>query len=393
MTIDNTKEYILNFGPHHPSTHGVLRLILKMQGETIKSCVADIGYLHRGVEKILENKKWLSITPFLDRLDYLAPLHTEHAYVIALESTLNIEVPERALYIRTIFDELTRIASHIMAIGCATHDIGMLSLFLYCFEEREKILKIFENTTGARMHLNYYVVGGLFNDITNNIIQQIMEFLSGIHEFLENVQVMALNNRIFKNRTVNIGTISKSMAVEYGLTGPNARASGLKTDIRQEKPYGAYRNISFETPTLDNGNCYDRFKIRYLEIIQSISIIQQCIKKLPDGPIHNHIVIQLLNNKSLMHNTPKEAIYSYFFENGLDLPKKLKIYRSVEGARGEIGIFISVESERSKPYRMHIRSPSFPHIQILEQLLIGTQIADVPSILGSLDFLMGDCDR
>lgn len=266
MAFQPEKEYILNFGPHHPSTHGVLRLILKMRGETVMSCVPDIGYLHRGVEKIVEHKKWLSIIPFLDRLDYLAPLHAEHAYVLAIEAALKIDVPRRALYIRTIFDELTRISSHIMALGCMTHDIGMLSLFLYGFEEREKIMEIFEQATGARMHLNYYVPGGVFKDISNEIIGKIDSFLNGIHFYLEAVDVMAIHNRIFQNRMVGIGEISPSMANEYGLTGPNARASGIKRDLRKSNKYGVYNEVDFDVITTLEGDCYARFNIRVEEI-------------------------------------------------------------------------------------------------------------------------------
>jgi NADH-quinone oxidoreductase subunit D len=343
-----------------------------MRGETILSCVANVGYLPRGVEKIVESTKWVSITPFLDRLDYLAPSHTEHAYVTALECAMQIHVPERALYVRTIFDELTRIASHIMAVGCITHDIGMLSLFLYGFEEREKILEIFEISTGARMHLNNYIVGGLWHDLPKEAVSKTQAFIGGIDFYMEAVQTMALNNRIFKNRTVGIGTISQSVAVEYGLTGPNARASGVNIDFRKSTIYGAYEHLSFESLLFEEGDCYTRFKIRVLEIWQSISIIKQCLEKLPDGPI-NAI-------------SQAEA-----FE--LNLPAGSKIYRSVEGARGELGVFIMVDEDTTKPYRIHIRSPNFACVQLLEKFLAGIEIADVPAIIGSLDFVMGDCDR
>lgn len=393
MGVNITKDYILNFGPHHPSTHGVLRLILKMRGETVISCIPDIGYLHRGVEKIVENKKWLSIIPFLDRLDYLAPLHAEHAYALALEAVLKINVPKRALFIRTIFDELTRISSHIMALGCAAHDLGMLSLFLYGFEEREKIMDIFEETTGARMHLNYYIPGGVFHDISDKAIEQINAFINNIGFYMEAVEIMALQNRIFQNRTIGIGVISQNMAVEYGLTGPNARASGLKRDLRKTNKYGVYKEISFDILTMRQGDCYARFKLRFEEIKQSISIIRQCIYKIPFGPVHDHYAIHAMNHKEALDNEIKEAVFSYFFENGIDVPKKSKVYRVVDGPRGDFGIFITTESEQTMPYRLRVRSPSFANLQILEELLIGTDISDVTAILGSLDFIMGDCDR
>jgi NADH-quinone oxidoreductase subunit D len=392
MGIDS-EEYVLNFGPHHPSTHGVLRLILRMKGEMVISCVPDIGYLHRGVEKIVENKKWLSITPFLDRLDYLAPLHMEHAYVLALEAILEINVPKRAVYIRTIFDELTRIASHIMAIGSAVHDLGMLSLFLYGFEEREKILSIFEMTTGSRMHMNYYVPGGLYNDISDEITQEIRKFIRSTSFYTDAVKTMALDNRIFKQRTVGIGLITKEIVRDGGITGPIARASGISRDLRKNSKYGAYSDINFEVITLNGGDCYSRFEIRYMEIKQSISIIEQCLDKMPGGKIHDHYILRALNDKTLLDNEIKEAVHSYFFEHGIKAPENSMVYRSIEGARGELGVFICTEKDRTRPYRFHVRSPNFAHIQMLEQILVGVDIQDITAILGSLDLIMGDCDR
>ncbi|MDR2074637.1 MAG: NADH-quinone oxidoreductase subunit D [Holosporales bacterium] len=392
MGIDS-EEYILNFGPHHPSTHGVLRLILRMKGEVVISCVPDIGYLHRGIEKIVENKKWLSITPFIDRLDYLAPLHMEHAYVLALEAVLEINVPKRAAYIRTIFDELTRIASHIMAIGSAVHNLGMLSLFLYGFEEREKILSIFEMTTGSRMHMNYYVPGGLYDDLSDEIIQEIRKFIRSTNFYMDAVKTMALDNRIFKQRTVGIGLITKEIIRDGGITGPIARASGISRDLRKDSKYGAYSDINFEIITLKEGDCYSRFEIRYMEIKQSLSIIEQCLDKMPGGKIHDHYILRTLSDKILLDNEIKEAVYSYFFEHGIRVPENSMVYRSTEGARGELGVFICTEKKRTKPYRLHVRSPNFAHIQMLEQILIGVDIQDITAILGSLDLIMGDCDR
>jgi NADH-quinone oxidoreductase subunit D len=364
-----------------------------MRGERIESCVPDIGYLHRGIEKIVESKKWLSITPFLDRLDYLVPLHMEHAYVLAVEALLEVEVPERAVYIRTIFDELTRIASHIMAIGSATHNLGMLSLFLYGFEEREKILSIFERTTGSRMHMNYYVPGGVYNDISDEIMRGIKQFIREIDFYMEAVKTMALDNRIFQKRTIGIGLIKKDMVTSYGITGPIARASGVPCDLRKDFVYGAYGSVSYDVITLDGCDCYSRLKIRFMEISQSISIIDQCIDKIPGGKIHNHYVLRAVSDKASLDNEIKEAVHSYFFESGIKAPTNSSVYRSVEGARGELGVFIHTKSDPTKPYRLHVRSPNFAHIQILEKVLIDTDIQDVTAILGSLDFIMGDCDR
>ena len=385
--------YIMNFGPHHPSTHGVLRLVLKLSGEIVVSCFPEIGYLYRGVEKLCESKKFLSITPILDRVDYLAPLLSEHAYVMALESILNVKPPIRSLYIRTIFDELTRISSHIMGIGSATYDIGCLSLFLYGFEEREKIMDILEETSGARMHPTYYVVGGVFSDINDSIIDKINKFINGLDFYIDAVVVMALENRIFQKRTKGIGVIKKNIATEYGITGANARASGINFDIRKIFPYAVYERVKFDTIVLQDGDSYSRVQIRLEEIKQSISIIKQCLNQLPEGEISNYSVLPLINRQEKTNGKMQELLYSDFFVSGLKLSKNSSVYKSVESPRGEFGIFLSVLENQYKPHRLRIRSSSFATIQLLQTLLVGENLHNVTAILGSLDFLMGDCDR
>jgi NADH-quinone oxidoreductase subunit D len=283
-----------------------------------------------------------------------------------------------------------------MAISCATHDVGMLSLFLFGLEEREKILSIFEHTTGARMHLNYYIPGGVYSDITPEIILEVQNFINNINFYIKTVQVMALNNRIFQKRTIGVGIISSNFVKENGITGPNARASGIKIDLRKhsEFKYGVYERLSFNIITLTDGDCYSRIKIRFEEIKQSINLIKQCISQIPTGSVHNYFAIKATNEKGLLNNTIKEAIYSHFFENGIDLPIDTKVYRSIEGARGELGIFICTTANKTnKPFRLHIRAPSFAHIQLLEQILVNTNIQDATAIIGSLDFVMGECDR
>ncbi len=395
MSFIDGNSYILNFGPHHPSTHGVLRLILHMSGERVLSCNPDIGYLHRGVERMCEDLKFLSIIPVLDRVDYLAPLHMEHAYILAIEEILKIIPPERALYIRTIFDELMRISSHLMGIGSGTYDMGCLSLLLYSIEEREKIMKIFEMTTGARMHLTYYIPGGVFQNVSRETFFQIREFLDGMKNYLDIVEKLALDNRIFKKRTQGIGIISKDMAIKYGITGANARASGLEYDIRKIFPYAMYNNIQFDTILLNEGDCYARIFIRYLEIKQSISIIKQCINQIPDDDnISSYSVLSLISNKEKINNKFQELLYTNFFVSGMSIPSNSMSYKSVESSRGELGIYVYVDDENEfKPSRLRVRSPSFAIIQMLQELLIGEDFANVTSILGSLDFIMGDCDR
>ncbi len=370
MPIQNS-EYILNYGPHHPSTHGIMRLVLNLQGEKILACTPEIGYLHRDVEKLVEDRNFLSIIPYIDRLDYLAPVIQEHAYVMAIEKLLNIKVPRRALIIRAIFDELTRISSHIMAIGCLTYDLGCLSLFLYGFEEREKIMDIFEATTGARMHLAYYVPGGVTDDVSRETLNAIKLFINKLGFYMDAVKKMALNNRIFQQRTKGIGVISKEIAIKNGITGVNLRASGEAYDIRRSVHYDIYNELTFEPITLNEGDCYARNMLRFLEIEQSVWLIKQCLNLIEPGEI---------------------CAYDCFSKD-IRLPKNSVIYSSTETPRGEFGIHLFTGEEQSKPYRLRFRSPSFATIQLLKTLLVGHTIPDIPAILGSLDFVMGCCDR
>lgn len=387
--FNDASEYILNFGPHHPSTHGVLRLILKLSGETVRSCDPDIGYLHRGVEKIVENKKFLSIIPYIDRLDYLSPAIQEHAYVMAIEKVLLLDVPQRALLIRVIFDELTRISSHIMAIGTMTYDLGCLSLHLYGFEEREKIMDIFEETTGARMHLAYYIPSGVVSDISNEVIDDINGFINNLNVYLDYVEKFALNNRIFKKRTKGVGIISKDLAIKSGISGVNLRASGVSYDIRSSNKYGAYKLLNFEPITLTDGDSYSRLLLRYLEIKQSVKLIQEALGLLEPGEINNPKFF----SRPIDLNTIDELSNAYFFAKGLELPRNSVIYSATETPRGEFGIHLITEKDGTKPYRMHFKSPSFMAIQLLKTLLVGVNLSDINAIVGSLDFIMGCCDR
>ena len=373
--------YTLNYGPHHPSTHGVLRLLLTMEGEEVIECEPIIGYLHRGVEKIVESKNFISIIPYIDRLDYLAPVISEHAYVLALEKVLNIEVPRRALIIRTIFDELTRISCHIMGIGCATYDTGLMNVFLYGMEEREKIMEIFYNTTGNRMHLAYYIPGGVTNDINEDIINSIDLFVNNLDFYLNTVEKIALNNRIFKQRTENVGIIDSNLAIKYGISGVNLRSTGINYDIRQVKQYGIYNELNFKPILLNKSDCYNRTYLRYLEIKQSIDLIKQCLQIIEPG-------------EYCSFNKYKRQDNSVFFNFNIKLPENISIYSSVENSRGEFGIHLFTGNKLcNTPHRLHFKSPSFAIIQMLRDLLKGVALTDISAILGSLDFIMGDCDK
>lgn len=382
--------YKLNFGPHHPSTHGVLRLELEMDGERIVSCNPDIGYLHRGIEKILESKSFLTCIPFLERIDYLAPVFHEHAFVMVLEDTLKIFPPERALYIRMIVDELTRIASHMMALGTAAYDIGCLSLLLYSIEQREKILNIFEKVTGSRMHLCYYIPGGVSSDISEEVIAQILVFLDGIEGYLETVRVLTFDNRIFQNRTKGIGVLLKEKVVTHSISGPNLRASGVEFDIRKGYPYALYSDLNFDIVTELDGDCFSRSLVRYREIIQSADIIHQCIDKIPSGCFKDGT----FPDKNIAEgNRLFEMKYDYFFCSGMDLPANSFISKNIETPRGEFALTIITSSDTKKAYRFRLRTPSFPHIYVLKTIVPGGTIADLTSIVASLDFILSDSDR
>lgn len=373
--------YTLNYGPHHPSTHGVLRLKLTMEGERIIECEPITGYLHRGVEKLVETKSFISIIPYIDRLDYLAPVISEHAYVLALEGLLQIEIPRRALIIRTIFDELTRISCHIMGIGCATYDMGLLSLFLYGFEEREAIMKIFDSVTEHRMHLAYYVPGGVISDISDEHIIQIQLFISQLNGYLDKVEKLALNSLIFKSRTKDIGIISHHLAQRFGISGVNLRTCGIDYDIRTVNPYGIYKEIDFKTITLEQSDCYNRTYLRFLEIKQSIEVINQCLDLIEPGEWNTY----------RKYECPDKT--GCFFNWKIKLPASNQFYRSVENSRGEFGVHLCTNDEPTHPFRLHFKSPSFAIVNMLRELLVDCELADVSIILGSLDFIMGDCDR
>ncbi len=384
----SSREYILNWGPHHPSTHGVLRLILDLSGEKVVSCEPDIGYLHRDIERLVETKKYISIIPFLDRLDYMSPSIQEHAFVLAIERVLGLEIPKRAEFIRVIIDELTRISSHIFAIGTASHDLGIMSLLLYSIEEREKVMEVFDDISGTRMHLNAYVPGGVAYDIAPSTFEKITRFINGLDRFYECVESLCLENTIFKARTKGIGVISKEIARASGISGVNLRASGIKFDVRTAG-YGAYKELDFEPIVLDEGDAYSRTNLRYLEIKQSADLVMQCCNKISDGQINCFGPYSGLSGRFGV----SEMVYASFYARGIELEQNSIIYTSTETPRGEFGVHMYVGTDKTKPYRLHFKSPSLQHIQLLKKIIPGCKLPDINAILGSLDFIMGCCDR
>ncbi|HXG92482.1 MAG TPA: NADH-quinone oxidoreductase subunit D [Blastocatellia bacterium] len=366
-TLFDAEEMILNMGPQHPSTHGVLRVILKLDGETVRDLDCDIGYLHRGVEKIAENDTYAMITPYWDRLDYVAAVSNDLCYVEAVEKLLQVEVPKRAEYLRVILTELQRIASHLLWLGTHAMDIGAVTVLLYCFREREEILKIFEDFIGARLTAHAFRIGGLWWDAYPEFETRVREFLKILPGRIEEYETLLNANRIWLQRTVGIGIITAEDAINMSLTGPCLRGSGVKYDVRKATPYSAYSDFNFEIPIGENGDTYDRYLVRMEEIKQSAIIIEQALDGLPEGPV--------------MAKVPK-----------IIKPPVGEVYHSIEGPKGELGAYL-VSDGTGKPYRMRIRPPSYINLQSLKKMSVGHLVADVVAIIGTIDIVLGEVDR
>lgn len=363
-----TESFEVSFGPQHPSTHGVLRLQLTLDGETVIDCVPHIGYLHRDFEKICENRTYTQIIPYTDRLDYLGAMNNNFGYCMAVEKLLGITLPERSEYIRVIIAEINRIASHLLAIGTFAQDLGAFGTpLLYCFRERERILDIFESLCGSRLTYTYYRIGGVSQDIPQDFVKQVKDFIQYFRPKLKEYNDLITYNAILLVRTKGIGILTKDMAFDYAITGPNLRASGVKFDLRKEEPYSIYSGFEFDIPTGTTGDTWDRFKIRMDEIQESLKIIEQAIDKIPPGDFI------------------------------AKLPKILKvpageIYFRSESPRGELGFYV-ISDGSTKPYRLKCRAPSFCNLAVIPELVRGTKVADVIAVLGSLDIVLGEIDR
>ena len=382
----------LNMGPSHPSTHGVLRIILDLDGEVITKATPDIGYLHRGDEKIAENMQYNQFVPYTDRLDYLAPIANNVAYALAVEKLMGWELPARGRAIRVICCELARISAHMLGIGAMAMDIGAVTVFLYTFLEREKIYNLVELLSGARFTTSYTRVGGQTRDLPETFLPQLREFLAGARPAIEEVDNLLTRNRIFIDRCKNVGVISKEDAIAYGLSGPNLRGSGVEHDLRRKHPYLDYENYDFEVPIGTVGDAYDRYLVRMEEMRQSVSILEQVEEKLPSGPVNYVDPKQMLPPKVEVLTKMEELIHHFILvTEGVDAPAG-EVYFAAENPKGELGFYI-----RSKgggvPYRLKIRAPSFVNLSILPKVLPGAMISDVVTILGSIDFVMGECDR
>ncbi len=386
------EKMVLNMGPSHPATHGVLRLILELDGEIVTKCDPDIGYLHRGDEKIAENMHYNQFVPYTDRLDYLAPLANNVAYTCAVEKLMGWELPPRGQAIRVICCELARIASHMLGVGVCAMDVGAMTVFLYTFTEREKTYNLCEQLTGARFTTSYTRVGGQVRDLPDGFITSLETFLDECSQTIDEISNLLDRNKIYLKRMIDIGTISADDAITWGMTGPNLRGSGVTRDLRKDNPYLGYENYDFDIPIGENGDCYDRYLCRMEEMRQSIRIIRQVIATLPGGSVNIADSKNMLPAKDKVLTSMEELIHHFIVATqGIEAPAG-EVYFGAENPKGELGFYINSKGG-GVPHRMKIRSPSFVNLSILSHLMPGHMISDVPAILGSLDFVMGECDR
>ena len=394
LTDVKGEKMVLNMGPSHPATHGVLRLRLEMDGEIITKAEPDVGYLHRGDEKIAENMTYNQFLPYTDRLDYLAPLANNVHYVLAVEKLLGItdDLPERCQYIRTICCELARVSAHLLGLGAFAMDTGAFTVFLHTFTEREKIYYLIESLTGARFTTSYTRVGGLSRDLPEGWLDELSKFLDEVEINFDETETLLTRNPIFLERTQDVGIITPEEAIDFGLSGPNLRGSGVEHDVRKAQPYMIYDRFDFDVPVGTTGDCYDRYAIRILEMRESVKILRQCIADIPGGPINADDGKIVLPPKEKVMTNMEELIHQFMLvTQGQDAPVG-EIYFGAENPKGELGFYIH-SLGGGTPHRLKIRAPSFVNLSILSHLLPGHMIADVVAILGSLDFVMGECDR
>ena len=392
MAESHIKPLTLNFGPQHPAAHGVLRLVMEMDGEIVERADPHIGLLHRGTEKLIEHKTYLQAVPYFDRLDYVSPMCQEHAYALAVEKLLDIEVPKRGQYIRVLFSELSRILNHILNITTFALDVGAMTPLLWGFEEREFLMEFYERASGARLHAAYFRPGGVHQDLPDGLLDDIAKWSESFPGFVEDMESLLTNNRIFKQRTVDIGAVNQDEAQSLGFTGPCIRASGLPWDLRKSRPYDCYSEVDFDIPVGKTGDCYARYLVRVEEMRQSLRIIKQCLDNIPNGPVKS------TDNKI---SPPKrgdmkksmEALIHHFklYTEGYHVPAG-ETYSAVEAPKGEFAVYL-VSDGSNKPYRCKIRAPGFAFLSAMDYLSKGHMLADTVAIIGSLDIVFGEIDR
>jgi len=386
------KPYTMNFGPQHPAAHGVLRLVLEMEGEVVERADPHIGLLHRGTEKLIEYKTYTQATPYFDRLDYVAPMNQEHTFALAVEKLLGISVPERGQYIRVLFAELTRILNHILNITTFALDVGAITPALWGFEEREKGMEFYDRVCGARLHANYFRPGGVAMDMPAGLAQDMMEWTEQFPKFLADLDTLLTDNRIFKQRTVDIGVASPEQALDWGFSGPMLRGSGIAWDLRKSQPYDVYAKMDFDIPVGKTGDCYARYLVRMAEMKESLNIMQQCLRNLPDGPVRSNDYKISPPPRAEMKNSMEALIHHFkLYTEGYHVPAG-ETYTATEAPKGEFGVYL-VSDGTNKPYRCHIKAPGFAHLQALDFMSRGHMLADVVSNIGSMDIVFGEIDR
>ena len=388
---DNRK-FQLNFGPQHPAAHGVLRMILEMDGEIVTRVDPHIGLLHRGTEKLIEHKTYLQAVPYFDRLDYVAPMNQEHAYALAVERLLGLEIPVRAQYIRVLFCEIGRLLNHLLNVTTQAMDVGALTPPLWGFEEREKLMIFYERVSGSRMHAAYFRPGGVHQDMPAGLAEDIYAFCEQFPKVLDDIEGLLTHNRIFKQRNVNIGVVSLQDALDWGFTGVMLRGSGGAWDLRRAQPYECYNDLEFQVPIGKNGDCYDRYLCRVEEMRQSTKIMMQCIKKMPAGPVSVNDGKVAPPSRGEMKRSMEALIHHFkLYTEGYHVPAG-EVYAAVEAPKGEFGVYL-ISDGSNKPYRCKLRAPGFAHLQAMDYLCTGHMLADASAILGSLDIVFGEVDR
>jgi NADH-quinone oxidoreductase subunit D len=388
----SNKTITVNFGPVHPAAHGVLRLLLDLDGEVVERADPHIGLLHRGTEKLIEHKTYLQALPYFDRLDYVAPMNQEHAFALAIEKLTGAEVPKRGQYIRVLFSEIGRLLSHLLNVTTSAMDVGAMSPITWGFDEREKLLDFYEEVSGSRFHAAYFRAGGVHKDLPDGLLQKIYDFCISFPKALDDIETMLTENRIFKQRNVDIANITKDEAIDNGFTGFILRSTGVPWDLRKSQPYDSYEDFNFQIPVGKNGDCYDRYLCQIAEMRESIKIMLQCIDNMPEGEVINHDA-KIAAPKRADMKTSMEAIIRHFkfFTEGFQVPAG-EVYTAVEAPKGEFGVYL-ISDGTSKPYRCKIRAPGFAHLAAFNMLTKGHLLADVPAILGSIAIVFGEVDR
>ena len=392
MAVTEIKNFTMNFGPQHPAAHGVLRLVLEMDGEVIERADPHIGLLHRGTEKLIERKTYLQAVPYFDRLDYVAPQNQEHAFALAVEKLLGIQAPPRGQYIRVLYAEIGRILNHILNVTAYAMDVGAMTPMLWGFEERERLMEFCERASGARLHMGYFRPGGVAFDLPPGLTEDIDAWAQKFPKVIDDIEELLTENRIFKQRTVDIGVITAQECYDWGFTGPNLRASGIPWDLRKAQPYDAYADMDFDIPIAKHGDCYDRYLVRVVEMRESLKIIRQSIAKMPSGPVKTADGKVAPPSRAEMKRSMEALIHHFkLYTEGYHVPAG-ETYTAVEAPKGEFAVYL-VSDGTNKPYRCKIRAPGFAHLQALDFLSRGHLLADVVANIGSLDIVFGEIDR